>query len=167
MTSSPRRGHPRGTGWTAGCLLALALLPAAAYAHEAPPSGVPKGSIVAFLPDRDSREHQDPEALRAWLRARGWAICDGSEGTPDLNFRMLLGTVHPEEAGQNLGSRTHDHRLRGETGAAYGREGTILSGRGFRVQVPESGHHHRLEGTAEGAEHLPLSVRVLFIMKVE
>lgn len=121
---------------------------------------------MAFFPDPKSDDYSDLPSLKRWLDAQGWAICDGSEGTPDLNYRMLLGTVHPEEAGQNLGSRTHDHDSRGETGAAYGRDHAFLTGRGHIVRVPEGGHRHRLEGTTESSEHLPLSLRVLFIMKV-
>jgi hypothetical protein len=127
---------------------------------------LPRGAIVAFLPDFDSGEYADTDSLRRWLGERGFALCDGADGTPDLNHRMLLGTIHPEEAGSNIGSRTHDHRLREETGHAQGREQSLPTGRGPLVRVPDTGHRHCLEGTTQPAEHLPLSLRVLFIMKV-
>ena len=131
-----------------------------------PPEELPKGSIVAFLPDMDSGDYSDLAGLKSWLGDRGWAICDGSAGTPDLNFRLLLGTVHPEEAGQNLGSRTHQHRVTGNADAGYGREYQVRSGLGRSLRVPADGHKHKLVSRAEPVEHLPLSLRVLYIIKI-
>lgn len=131
-----------------------------------PLASPPKGSILAFQPDPKSDEYSDLPSLKRWLLDQGWAICDGSDGTPNLNYRMLIGTIHPDEAGHNLGSRSHDHRNRADTGPAYGREHAFLTGRGRVLRVPEGGHRHRLIGTTESAEHLPLSLRVMFIMKV-
>jgi hypothetical protein len=47
------------------------------------------GPIVAFLPDPKSENYSDLAGLKRWLGDRGWAICDGSEGTPDLSFRIV------------------------------------------------------------------------------
>jgi len=145
------------------------LLAAAALICEAqtePPSGLPKGAIVAFLPDPKSRDYTDATSLAQWLAASGWAICDGSGGTPDLNYRMLLGAVRPEEAGQRLGARTHDHRTTGETGAAVGRQEHLRGGLGQARGIPADGHRHAFEARASAAEHLPSSMRVIFILKV-
>jgi len=152
--------------WLVSAIILLALAPLGPTRGAEPPKDLPRGSILAFFPDPKSGDYSDLPSLKRWLGAQGWAICDGSEGTPDLNYRMLLGTIHPEEAGQNLGSRTHDHKSRGETGAAYGRDHAFLTGRGHIIRVPEGGHRHRLDGRTESSEHLPLSLRVLFIMKV-
>ena len=130
-----------------------------------PPAGLPKGSIVAFLPDLKSAEYSDPDSLKRWLRKQGWAICDGSDGTPDLNYRMLLGTIHPEEAGGNLGSRTHDHRITGNADNVFGREHQVRSGVGRALRVPSDGHKHKLDAGTTQVEHLPLSLRVIYIMK--
>ena len=127
---------------------------------------MPKGSIVAFLPDPDSRSYSDLAGLKRWLRGQGWAICDGTDGTPDLNYRRLLGTVHPEQAGQNIGSRTHQHRVTGTADDGYGRDYQIRSGLGRSLRVPAEGHRHKLAAGAEPVEHLPLSLRVLYIIKV-
>lgn len=150
-----------------------AVLAAAAMTAEAqtgpapfPPPGLPKGAIVAFLPDPQSPDYSDAASLARWLAAQGWAICDGSGGTPDLNYRMLLGTVHPQEAGQHLGARTHDHRATGDTGPAVGREHRIRAGVGHALAVPADGHRHDIEARTTSAEHLPLSMRVIFILKV-
>jgi hypothetical protein len=149
--------------------LALAAAPAGAQTDATPslpPAGLPKGAIVAFLPDPQSREYSDLKGLKSWLREQGWALCDGSEGTPDLNYRMLLGTIHPQEAGQNLGSRTHDHRITGNADAPFGRDHNIRSGVGRALRVPADGHKHRLDAGTDQAEHLPLSLRVIYIMKI-
>jgi hypothetical protein len=130
-----------------------------------PPEGLPKGAIVAFVPDARSQSYSDLAGLKRWLRIRGWAICDGTEGTPDLNYRMLLGTVHPEETGQNLGSRTHDHSVSGDAASAFGRDHHIRSGLGRVRRIPAQGHKHKVEARTAQAEHLPLSLRVLYIMK--
>jgi hypothetical protein len=154
--------------WAAVALLAVLLVPLAlAHARAAsPPDGMPVGSIVAFLPDPESPAYADEGELRKWLLEQGWRICDGTEGTPDLNYRLLLGTVHPPDAGQNLGSRTHEHQLRGRTGAAMGRERALTTGRGPAVRMPAEGHEHRVDLSSDKAEHLPLSTRVLFIVRV-
>lgn len=131
-----------------------------------PPAGLPKGSIVAFLPDPKSTDYSNPDSLKRWLREQGWAICDGSEGTPNLNYRMLLGTIHPEEAGQNLGSRTHDHRISGNADSNFGREHQMRSGVGRALRVPADGHKHKLDAGTTKVEHLPLSLRVLYILKI-
>jgi hypothetical protein len=127
---------------------------------------MPTGTIVAFLPHPKSPHYTDEDGLKRWLLDQGWALCDGTEGTPDLNYRLLLGTVHPEETGQNLGSRTHEHRTRGTTEAARGRERAFSIARGPVVRMPGEGHEHRLDAATDKTEHLPLSTRVLFIMKV-
>jgi len=127
---------------------------------------LPKGSIIAFLPDRESKDYSDTNSLKKWLAKQGWAICDGTNGTPDLNYRMLLGTSHPRNAGQSIGSRSHTHRIRGETGIARGRQRVFRDGIRQQVRVPGEGHKHTLNSTTERAENLPLSTQVLFILKV-
>ncbi|WP_152486080.1 hypothetical protein [Methylohalobius crimeensis] len=148
-------------------LLCLATAMPAASRPDSPPAGVPKGAIIAFMPDPDSKDYSDEQSLRRWLKDQGWAICDGENGTPDLNYRMLLGTDRPSVAGQNQGSRTHTHRVRSETGIAYGRERSLRGGIGPSTRIPAKGHKHRLDTVSERADHLPLSTRVLFILKVQ
>ena len=131
----------------------------------APPAGLPVGAIVAFMP-RAGGAYRDMAGLKRWLEARGWALCDGSNGTPDLGHRMLLGTTDLATAGQRLGSREHDHRVRGETDSPVRRNRSTPTGRLNLRQIPDEQHRHRLDVTSAKAEHLPLSLRVLFIMKV-
>ena len=130
---------------------------------------MPKGAIVAFLPDPKASEYHDDASLRKWLGRQGWAICDGHNGTPNLNYRMLLGTVRMERAGQVQGSRTHRHRFRGRTElSSRARQARFQEGlgQGRWIRIPEGRHEHPVVGVTDPAEHLPLSTRVLFIMKV-
>ena len=131
-----------------------------------PPAGLPKGSIVAFLPRMSGTEYNDGASLRRWLDRQGWAICDGSNGTPDLRQRMLLGTDDPLRTGQRLGSRKHEHRVRGDSGTPVHRNRSTPTGRLQLKQIPDDQHRHRLDLKSDRAEHLPPSLQVLFILKV-
>jgi len=155
------------TAWLAVAPMLLA--PAAAIAEPAAPSettaGLPAGAIVAFMP-RFGGDYHDIAGLKRWLDARGWALCDGSGGTPDLRNRMLLGTTELATVGQRLGSREHDHRVRGETQGPVRRNRNTPTGYQQLRQIPDDQHRHRIDVTTAAAEHLPPSLRVLFIMKV-
>ncbi len=143
------------------------LLSLPAIGQPAPPvDGLPKGSIIAFLPDPRSKDYSDDESLRRWLASQGWAICDGTRGTPNLNFRVLLGSTRMETAGQPQGTRTHRHRLRGKTSATQDRQQTVRQGVAPLIRVPSGRHRHELTAITEPAEHLPPSTRVIFIMKM-
>ncbi len=146
----------------------ILLIPArTAFAEApAPPTGLPVGSIVAFLPDFQPGSYSDSNGLRNWLSAQGWAICDGSDGTPDLHNRVLLGTERPEDTGQSLGSLNHNHHVSGETVRRGARAVRIRDGIRHPVQIPDEHHQHKVDGKTDKADNLPPSTRVLFIMKV-
>lgn len=55
--------------------------------------GLPAGSVIAWYGSEDSV----PE---------GWHICDGTNGTPDLRGRFLLGTGGTHAVGETGGSET-------------------------------------------------------------
>lgn len=131
-----------------------------------PPGDLPKGAIVAFMPDADAKEYSDVTSLKRWLARQGWMLCDGTQGTPDLNYRMLLGTVEPDRAGQNLGARTHNHRFQTQSGPATGQQLSVRGGIGQRRRIPGARHQHDVEAQLDSVEHLPLSTRVLYIMKI-
>jgi len=41
----------------------------------------------------------------------GWALCDGTNGTPDLRDRFLVGAGGSESPGATGGSATHNHNF--------------------------------------------------------
>ncbi|GAB1430413.1 hypothetical protein MASR2M18_12460 [Ignavibacteria bacterium] len=45
----------------------------------------------------------------------GWALCDGNNGTPDLNDRFPRGTTTPASVGTPGGSNTHSHTVDGHS----------------------------------------------------
>ena len=93
-------------------------------------------------------------------------MCDGKNGAPDLHYRFLLGTGFLKDAGQDAGSRSHSHRVTADSAPARGRDRRMNTGVGFAVRLPENDHRHRVDAVSASAEHLPLSMRVMFIMKV-
>ena len=126
---------------------------------------VPKGAIMAFMPSMTGGDYRNASELRAWLARQGWAICDGTGGTPDLRNRMLLGTTDVSSVGQRMGSWEHAHRVRGETGIPVRRNRNTPTGRLQNLQIPDEQHRHRVDMEADKAEHIPPSMRVLFIMR--
>ena len=130
-----------------------------------PPAGLPRGAIVAFMPDFRGVDYSDTKGLQRWLAGQGWAIRDGKDGTPDLHARMLIGTERPEDAGQRVGSRDHAHRLSGTTDDVHGRDRDFPTGRGYSVRIPEDSHRHGIQGQSDRVEHLPLSTQVVFIIE--
>lgn len=127
---------------------------------------LPKGAIMAFMPSMTGGDYGNASELRAWLARQGWAICDGTGGTPDLRNRMLLGTTDVSSVGQRLGSWDHAHRIRGETGIPVRRNRNTPTGRLQNQQIPDDQHRHRVDMESDKADHMPPSMRVLFIMKV-
>jgi hypothetical protein len=126
-------------------------------------AAIPPGGIIAFVPQASG---VSGDALRRWLAERGWAICDGSHGTPDLRDRMLIGTTDPLAVGRRLGSRDHDHRVRGETGTPVLRNRHTPTGRAELRHLPDDQHRHSVDLASDRTEHLPPSTQVLFIMKL-
>jgi hypothetical protein len=163
--------------WALGTGIAAAQPPAPAPDHAAGPAQsptagrgpgldpLPAGSVIAFVPSAGGFTGTTAE-LRAWLAARGWAICDGTGGTPDLRDRMLLGTTDAGRVGQRLGSRDHDHRVRGETGAPALRNRHTRVGLAELRHLPDDQHRHGVDLASDRAGHLPPSTLVLFIMKL-
>lgn len=175
MSARPRRLAPRARVLLPALCWAVSVsaqprLPAEALPKAPLPPApgsteLPAGAIIAFMP-RFGADYADAAGLERWLAARGFAICDGRNGTPDLRDRMLLGTDAPARTGEALGSRTHDHQVRGDTGAPVRRNRATQTGREQLVQLPDDQHRHPLDLTTSPAEHLPPSLRVLFIMKL-
>ena len=61
---------------------------------EPPTLNIPSGIIVAWSGSADNV----PE---------GWHICDGTEGTPDLQGKFILGSSASHEVGSSGGEETH------------------------------------------------------------
>lgn len=78
----------------------------------------------------------------------GWALCNGSNGTPDLRERFVIGTNEPfyppgTTGGGLTANMLHRHDLYGSTGAA------VAGGSGVFATGGTQGHTHSLPGTTE------------------
>jgi len=109
---------------------------------------LPKGTIIPF----HGTEHEVRQAL-----ARGWAICDGSNGTPDLRDRFILGTGLTD-IGLVGGTKAHAHA--GTT--KNPREKDRTAGMGGSEAARQK-HTHSFE--TEEAQHLPPFLKVVFLIK--
>lgn len=113
---------------------------------------MPKGSIVAWYNSSGTVP-------------TGWAICDGTNGTPDLRGRFLRGASSAAEVGRAEGSETHAHHVSGLTsgevnGHRSGAEGADnFSGSNWQ-------HQHSFSVNSGGASSIPPSIRVLYIIKL-
>jgi hypothetical protein len=113
----------------------------------------------------------------------GWALCDGSDGTPDLSNRFVLGAGAAEYLGSTGGSRAHKHRAGNHTHQidppplrlrpSYGYSGYRGTGtRGRSYTLPEQTFNLRsfksgpTTVTPDSVSHLPPYYKIAFIMKL-
>lgn len=62
---------------------------------------VPSGSIIAWYPDPRNNIND------MYGVPRGWVVCDGRNGTPDLRDRFILGSTDSKDINETGGSETH------------------------------------------------------------
>ena len=128
----------------------------------APPGalyGVPKGTILAWRPTSDYVKGLEVEAPQI-VAPDGWAICDGTRGTPDLRHRFLFGTAGWTPAPIYGGSDQHNHG--GSTGGNTEKRGAH-GGAGSSYHQPAEVHTHPITPD----KHLPPYVEAVFIMKLD
>lgn len=112
--------------------------------------------------------HFKPGMIQLWSGSiasipPGWALCDGTKGTPNLLNRMVMaaGDVYaPDAVGGTSGhthtsDETHTHVLAG--GAAIDKGGTEWLA---ETQAPSKG------GVTGSSPHLPFYYALAYIMKL-
>lgn len=114
----------------------------------------------------------------------GWAICDGSNGTPDLRGKFLIGVGNMSDVGQPRGQETHTHGVSkvgvsvsggtaraqepGSNADAWKADGMA---RGGAPQVTGLDHSHAFSGNGgasgntDAASNVPPAITVLYMMK--
>jgi microcystin-dependent protein len=169
----------RNTSTRAGLLagaaagLTAAMVPAAAAA-QATASALalfPRGVVLAWY----SKSGAFPE---------GWAICDGTNGTPDLRGKFLYGVGNMSDVGKMGGNETHQHgvssvavAVSGTTAKAQGAGSNpdafkIDDNRGCCPQVTGLDHTHAFSGSGgasgstDSGSSIPPYVTVLYMMKL-
>lgn len=85
-------------------------------AQKAETSGLP-GSILAFSGTFGGSDGKRPIPKGSTKADEGWALCDGSNGTPDLRDRFIVGARGKYAAGAKGGVETHSHAMSGNAGA--------------------------------------------------
>ena len=103
---------------------------------------LPKGIILPF--------HADPSICLPW----GWAICNGENGTPNLEGRFLRGVSSEKELGKPDGAETHFHAKVIKNG--------VLDGAGW-----DGKSDHCQLGKTTPASNLPPYYQVIYIMKIK
>jgi len=101
----------------------------------------------------------------------GWAICDGTNGTPDLKQRFVRGTTDPKETGNTAGNDQITLSISGTTSNSAESNGDPWgwsddARRDLTPQASGLGHTHRFSGSASQTI-LPSHTVILFIMKVK
>lgn len=116
-------------------------------------NALPRGSIFGWF---------DPIKI-----PKGWALCDGTNGTPNLVNRVPLGTsLVANNIGVITGSANHTHLVSGKT--AYDTKyRNIRDGNRMAGESPNNmAHDHTFSVTSESAENMPPANRIMFIMKL-
>ncbi len=124
---------------------------------------LPKGTIIPYY------------GLRYNFDKTMWALCDGSNNTPDLRDRFVLGSSF-ENVGDKGGERQHEHTARLDIDGTVTKKSiaddTRFSGpsTGFKFKVEK--HEHvfnisRQKAAIDGAAHLPPYYRLVYLMKIK
>jgi len=165
-------------------------------ARDLPTSSILLNAVTSTVPSPGS-EALPAGAIIMWSGTiasipTGWQLCDGTNGTPDLRDRFIVGAGSSYNSGSIGGALTHDHS--GMTGMAgdhshsfSGRTGSDTSGdyRGWNAAPGGSGwpgdasrgwHTHAFSGsTSSGGSHshsiasannLPPYYALAYIMKL-
>ena len=81
------------------------------------PPGVLSGSIMAFSGAFGGSDGKRPIPRGTTVPDEGWSLCDGSNDTPDLRDRMIIGAGTTYASGSKGGNSMHSHSLSGTVGA--------------------------------------------------
>lgn len=133
--------------------------------------GVPSGTVLAWKPPLDAVVW-DAGAMVDVIPPDGWAICNGTQGTPDLSDKFILGAV----AAKNIGEAV------GQAQTVLPDRTIVVKSTGFNAEMsphpnggPWSGqpwyppfHGLNSAGVLPGQEfsNIPPSIKLLYIMKL-
>jgi len=94
----------------------------------------------------------------------GWALCDGTNGTPDLRDRFVPGAGGTEPPGTIGGSASHTHDITTDDTTTHLQDGPVIKydypyGNYYRTCYA---HHHL--GTSGPSLNIPPSYALAYIM---
>lgn len=143
---------------------------------EPAPFGVPRGTVIAWNPPSESLVRSDDG--KPILKApHGWALCNGENGTPNLQECFIMGCVSIDKRNlQQAGAKGHSHTWKMSDAITHeGLKGnepfatTFNTEKAFAKSVPvpkvvAANHAHNL--TIDEAPNLPPHVVLAYIMKL-
>jgi hypothetical protein len=116
-------------------------------------AGIPSGTILPWL----GSIAQIPQ---------GWLLCDGTNGSPNLNHKYLIGTTDPNELLSTIGQPNHSHGFVGVTGTYNGAHNdNVVQNNNAPLGVPGYDHTHNFAGQTDLQPNLPPSIYVFYIFK--
>jgi hypothetical protein len=99
----------------------------------------------------------------------GWALCDGTNGTPDLRDRFIWGCSAGENPGAMGGATSHNHQVDiGPFGSGIPSNSWLAASGGLSY-LPTYDHTHEINPPATAssvAGHIPPYYKLAFIMKL-
>lgn len=121
-------------------------------------SSIPSGAGV--IPAANLTSVMPSGAIIIWSGATaaipsGFVLCNGSNSTPDLRDRFIVGVGSTYAVGDTGGATTHNH------GGKTGVQQNITSGTGFAVGAADKDHDHSISS----ASSLPPYYALCYIMK--
>lgn len=111
----------------------------------------------------------DPGVITAWSGGLGnippgWALCDGTNGTPDLRDKFIPGSGPTFSTGDEGGASPHDHDF-----TADGHSHTQATYPGQNLDAGTNMSHTTvapLTGTTDGRANLPPFYALAYIMYI-
>lgn len=116
-------------------------------------AAMPRGTIFGWF---------DPVKI-----PKGWVICDGNNGSPNLIERFPVGTgITTNNLGSMFGSETHEHTVTGNT-SNDAKDRSKGDGNGLQGEGDECMFHtHTVTGKTDKVSNIPPATRIIFIMKL-
>lgn len=93
----------------------------------------------------------------------GWALCDGTNGTPDLADKFIKSTLTPGTEHDIGGGYTHDHQFTPDPHThTFAGVPQLQAGTDFPVDIKSE----NATGTIDAVSHLPPWYKLAYIMKL-
>ncbi len=121
--------------------------------REAIKASIPTGAVMAW--------HPTPDRVKEGkiIPPSGWAICDGTNGTPDLRGRFIRGTSEWRQAVVTGGAETHNHKGATDQNGTYWQ---AHGGGGGAYNQVHPNHAHGIQADSS----LPPYAQLIYIMKI-
>ena len=130
-----------------------------ATVDQAVSNSPPKFSVMMFAGAFSTNFNSTGLGTNLVTRTRGWAICNGQNGTPNLTNQFIMGAGETSQLGETGGSATHYHL--GTTDSSSDSIAEDLTG---SSSVSISSHYHTF--TTDPASSLPPYYALYYIMKL-